>query len=100
MVRHHICCFLDFWPNQRLFLLQLTPALKDFKGPTIFICYRWISEIANKEIKDIFFKGPKIPSVVGGFPLLEDPIERDSTVVLSDPNDMPVNFQQRDLLTN
>ena len=39
--------------------IELTPALTDFKGPTIFICYRRISVIANIEIKEKFFKGPK-----------------------------------------
>ena len=39
--------------------IQLTTALTDFKGPTIFICYRWISVIANIEIKEKLFKGPK-----------------------------------------
>ena len=40
-------------------MVQLTPALTDFKGPTIFICYRRISVIANIEIKEKLFKGPK-----------------------------------------
>ena len=40
-------------------LVQLTPALTDFKGPTIFICYRRISVIANIENKEIFFKRSK-----------------------------------------
>ena len=39
--------------------IQLTPALTDFKGPTIFICYRRISVIANIEIKEKLFKGLK-----------------------------------------
>ena len=39
--------------------LQLTPALTDFKGPTIFICYRRISIIANIENKEKLFKGLK-----------------------------------------
>ena len=39
--------------------IELTPALTDFKGPTIFICYRRISVIANIEIKEKLFKGPK-----------------------------------------
>ena len=30
-------------------IVQLTPALTDFKGPTISICYRRISVIANIE---------------------------------------------------
>ena len=58
--------------------IELTPALTDFKGPTIFICYRRISVIANIEIKEKFFKG--LSSVIGGFPLLAGPLERDSTV--------------------
>jgi len=32
-------------------LVQLNPALTDFRGPTIFFCYRWNSVIANKENK-------------------------------------------------
>ena len=37
--------------------LQLTPALTDFKGPTIFICYRWIFVFfAIIEIKEKLFK--------------------------------------------
>ena len=39
--------------------LQLTPAPTDFKGPTISICYKRISVIANIENKEILFKGPK-----------------------------------------
>ena len=39
--------------------IELTPALTDFKGPTIFICYRRISVIANIEIKEKFFQGTK-----------------------------------------
>ena len=60
--------------------IELTPALTDFKGPTIFICYRRISVIANIEIKEKFFKGPKGIFVIGGNPLLAGPLERDSTV--------------------
>ena len=36
--------------------IQLTPALTDFKGPTISICYRRISVIANIENKEKHFK--------------------------------------------
>ena len=39
--------------------IQLIPALTDFKGPTIFICYRRIYVIVNIEIKEKLFKGPK-----------------------------------------
>ena len=64
--------------------IELTPALTDFKGPTIFICYRRISVIANIEIKEKLFKGPKKIFVMGAFPLLAGPLlmalERDSTV--------------------
>ena len=47
------------YPNFKLdinILLQLTPGLTDFKGPTIFICYRRISVIANIENKEPLFK--------------------------------------------
>ena len=40
-------------------LVQLIPALTDFKGPSIFTCYMWISVIANIENKEKLFKGPK-----------------------------------------
>ena len=33
------------------------PPLTDFKGPTILICCRRISVIANKENKEKYFKG-------------------------------------------
>ena len=36
--------------------IQFIPALTDFKGPTIFICYRRISVITNIEIKEKLFK--------------------------------------------
>ena len=42
-----------------LFIIELTPALADFKGPTIFICYRRNSVIANIENKENIFKVPK-----------------------------------------
>jgi len=48
-------CFPLFFQIQ----IQLTPALTDFKGPTIFICYRQISVIANIEIKEYLFMGLK-----------------------------------------
>ena len=38
-------------------MIQLTPALMDFKGPTICICYRQSSVIANIENKEKLFKG-------------------------------------------
>ena len=46
-------------------LLQLTPALTDFKGPAICICYRRISVIVNIENMEKHFKG---------FPLLVGPL--------------------------
>ena len=39
--------------------IQPAPALTDFKGPTIFICYRRISVIANIEIKEKLRNGLK-----------------------------------------
>ena len=54
------------------FQIQLAPALTDFKGPTIFICYRRISIIAEIENKENIFKG---------FPLLAGSLYRDSTVI-------------------
>ena len=39
--------------------IQLTPALTDFEGLTIFICYRQMSVIANIEYKEKLFRGPK-----------------------------------------
>ena len=39
--------------------VQLTPALTDLKGPTIFICYSRISVIANIGIKEKPLKGPE-----------------------------------------
>ena len=42
-----------------IMVVQLTPALTDFKGPTIYICYRRITVIANIEIKEKLFKGLK-----------------------------------------
>ena len=39
--------------------IQLTRGLTDFKGPTIFICYRCFSVIANIEKKEKLFKGLK-----------------------------------------
>ena len=39
----------DFaWRIFFLIYVQLNPALTDFKGLTIFFCYRWTSVIANK----------------------------------------------------
>ena len=37
----------------------MTSALTDFKGLTVFICYRRISVIANIENKEKLFRGPK-----------------------------------------
>ena len=53
-------------------ILQLTPAPTDFKGPTIFICYKQISVNANIEIKEKNFLGEKIVSVTGGLSLEQD----------------------------
>ena len=39
--------------------IQLTPALTDFKGPTIFVCYRRIFVIANIKYKEKLLKGPR-----------------------------------------
>ena len=39
--------------------VQLTPALADFEGPTICICYRWISIIANIDNTNFVLKGLK-----------------------------------------
>ena len=48
------------------------------KGPTIFMCYRRISTIANIENKEKPFQGTikllLFSSVIGGFPLLLDPL--------------------------
>ena len=52
-------CVLSWKEISFLLKLQLTPTLTDFKGPTILICYRQISAIANVEIKDKLFKGLK-----------------------------------------
>ena len=59
----------------------MSPASTGFKGPTIFICYRRISVIANIENKEILFKEPRMASVIGGSPQLAGPLERDSTVL-------------------
>jgi len=56
--------------------LKLTPALTDFKGPTIIICYKRITVIANKEIEKLFFKS-RIAIVISGFLLLVGPLKRD-----------------------
>ena len=48
------------------------------KGPTVFICYRKISVIANIE-RDL-----KVASIIGGFPLLVGPLERDKTVYITE----------------
>ena len=61
--------------------IQLTPALTDFKGPTIFICYRQIFFIVKIKILKKLFKELKISFVIGGFLLLAGPLQRDLTVV-------------------
>ena len=38
-------------------ILQVIPALTDFKGPTLFIFYMRISVLANIEIKEKLFQG-------------------------------------------
>ena len=40
--------------------IQLNPLLTDFRGPTIFLCYRWTSVIVDREIRVINLKGPWI----------------------------------------
>ena len=50
--------FIDSSDGARIGL-QLTPALTDFKGTIIFICYRRISVIAIIENKEKLFKGLK-----------------------------------------
>ena len=58
--------------------LQLNPAITDLKEPIIFICYRRISTIANVRNKERTFQGItellQFSSVMGGFPLLWDPV--------------------------
>ena len=44
---------------QNTSMIQKTPALTEFKGPTILNYYRRISVIANVEIKAKLFKGIK-----------------------------------------
>ena len=43
--------------RRRKFPIQLNPALTDFRGLTIFFCYRRNSVIANKETKGNCFEG-------------------------------------------
>ena len=57
----------------------MTPALTDFKGPTIYICHRRISVSANVETKEDLI----MASVIGGFLLLAGLSERNSTVFYS-----------------
>ena len=50
----HLCSFINFgWFLFSFYrkLMQSNPAYRDAKGPMNFICYRWISVIANKEKK-------------------------------------------------
>ena len=69
-------------PNISLLFIHLTPPLTDFKGPTTYICYRWISIVANNEklknnfsnVKN-FFHYWRI-SITGG-----SAIERDDSTV-------------------
>ena len=60
------------------FELQLNLAKTDLKGPTSFICYRRIFIIANIGNKVKLFQGTTklllFSSVLGGFPLLLDPV--------------------------
>ena len=50
---------VDSLLESTLLVLQLTPALTDYKGSTIFICYRRISVITDMENEEFFFKGLK-----------------------------------------
>ena len=58
--------------------VQLNLAITDLKGPTIFICFRQVSTIANVGNKEKPFQGTTklllFSSVIGGFPLLLDPV--------------------------
>ena len=73
-----------------VYLLQLTPTLADFKGPTICICYRRIFVIAIIKIKEKLFKGLRIVSVIGEFPLQAGPLEQDSTYFKSNKQNLCV----------
>ena len=46
-----------------IMVVQLTPALTDFKGPAIFICCKRISVISNIEIKEIVLSELRMASV-------------------------------------
>ena len=53
----------------------------DFRGPTIFFCYRWISVIANKGNKrNQLGLDHEFTTVKGGIPLVAGPLERGLTV--------------------
>ena len=56
----------------------------DFKGATIFICYRRISVIAHIENLENLVKGLKTASIIGVYPLLASPLKRYSTVLTFD----------------
>ena len=59
-------------------ILQLNLAITDFQGPTICICYRQISTIANIGNKENPFQGTtkllQFSSIMGGFKLILDPV--------------------------
>ena len=57
-------------------LIQLNPALMNFRGLSMSFCYRRISVIANKGNK----RNHEFASVIGGIPLVASPLERGSTV--------------------
>ena len=65
-------------PSRKAIQVQLIPAIADLKGPTIFICYRRSSTIANIGSKEKSYQGTtkllQFSSVIGGFPLLLDPV--------------------------
>ena len=63
-------------------LVQLTPALTDLKWPTILICYRRISVIANLGNKENSLKNYKKTSAIDEFQLLAGPLERGLTVIV------------------
>ena len=77
-------CTSEMWKCEIsvYWLIQLTSTLTDFKGPVISICYRRIFVIANIENKENLVKELRMTFVVGGFPLLVGPLDRDSTVYI------------------
>ena len=65
----------------RLKVIQLNPAPTDFRGPTIFFCYKRTSFIDNKGNKKLTLKNHELTSVIGGIPLVAGPLERGLTVL-------------------